>query len=173
MPSMKYKTIILDRDGVINQVVPNYVKSPQELEFIPGSTTAIKTLLALQKKVIIASNQAGVGKGLFTITDLEQINQKINTTVGATLSYYYCTHTKDNNCGCRKPQPGLLTQIKGREPSPHIMVGDNITDINAAQAANIPAILVKTGHGEKFASEVNSNVLIFSRLETAMSELSK
>ena len=170
---MKYKTIILDRDGVINQVVPNYVKSPQELKFIPGSTAAIRALLALNKKVIIASNQAGVGKGLFTIDDLEKINQKINTTVGATLTYFYCTHTKSDNCSCRKPQPGLLTQIKRREPSSHIMVGDNITDINAAQAANIPAILVKTGHGEKFVSEVKSDILIFSRLETAMSELIK
>jgi D-glycero-D-manno-heptose 1,7-bisphosphate phosphatase len=170
---MKYKTVILDRDGVINQLVHSYVRSPQELKFIPGSTTAIRALLALNKKVIIASNQAGVGKGLFTINDLEQINQKINTTVGASLSYFYCTHTKDENCGCRKPQPGLLTQIKARESSPHIMVGDNITDIKAAQAANIPAILVKTGHGKKFVSEVNSDTLIFSCLETAMRELSK
>lgn len=162
---MNYETIILDRDGVINELRLDYVRSVNQLTFIPGSIQAIKVLKENGKKVVIASNQAGVGKGLITLTDLSAINRAIIEAVGHNIDFYYCTHTINEACNCRKPKPGLLEAIMQKERGPYVFVGDNITDLEAAKAAGIKGILVKTGHGNQFHNSVSSDI-VFADLIT-------
>jgi D-glycero-D-manno-heptose 1,7-bisphosphate phosphatase len=170
---MKYNTIILDRDGVINHVRSQYVRKSKQLNFITGSIIAIKELIKIGKKVVVASNQAGVGKGLITKNDLNSINSMINKTVGQPIDYYYCLHTKEDECRCRKPKPGLIELIKNKEKGPFVFVGDNITDITAAHAAKVQAILVKTGYGMEHLNSVSDDVFIFDDLKSCMHELKK
>ena len=89
---MLYKTIILDRDGVINQLKENYVKSVSDLEFIPGSIRAINRLKK-HYQVVVASNQSGVGRGLFSFEALKSVENAINKDIGSKLDFYYCLHT--------------------------------------------------------------------------------
>ena len=159
-----YNTVILDRDGVINHVNPDYVRNHEQLFFIEGSTKAIKYLQKLNINVVVASNQAGIGKKLFTESNLMEINNKINSHLKKNVEFYYCKHIKEQKCDCRKPRPGLLFDIMDSYPPPYLFVGDNISDILAARAANIDAALVLTGYGSKYASEVADDVPIFSDL---------
>jgi D-glycero-D-manno-heptose 1,7-bisphosphate phosphatase len=166
-----YNTVILDRDGVINHVNPDYVRNHEQLFFIEGSIKAIKYLQRLKINVAVASNQAGIGKKLLTESNLWEINKKINSHLKENIIFYYCKHTKERQCDCRKPQPGLLFDIMDNYPPPYLFVGDNISDILAARAANIDAALVLTGYGSKYASEVTDDVPIFSDLNELVYKL--
>lgn len=168
---MKYRTIILDRDGVINEVRKKYVRNVQQLTFIPGSIYAIKKLLQNNKNLVIVSNQAGVGKGLIGEDDLLKINLTINKAVNRELEYLYCKHKKEDRCNCRKPQPGLLNIVKKKYPGPYVFVGDNITDLSAAKSAQIISILVRTGHGEECSKNVMKGQMIFASLFESLNEL--
>lgn len=146
--------IILDRDGVINQDSPDFIKSAEEWVPISNSLEAIAKLNKAGHIVTIASNQSGIGRGLFSEQDLAKIHEKmINelTKVGGHIdAIYYCPHTPADNCECRKPKPGLLIQIAQQfntDFNNALLVGDAERDIRAAQAVNCPAVLVKTGKG--------------------------
>ncbi len=111
MPRM----IILDRDGVINQDSDDYIKNADEWIPIPGSLEAIKRLKKAGYLVTIASNQSGIGRGLFSEDDLKAIDEKMHRMLdarGASVDgVFYCPHGPQANCICRKPKPGLLIQI--------------------------------------------------------------
>lgn len=148
--------IILDRDGVINFDSEEYIKTPDEWIPIPGSIEAIADLLRAGHRVVIASNQSGVGRGYYTLATLEKIHEKMQQLIeshGGHLSgIYFCPHTPEDNCNCRKPKPGLLLAIKKDFPAEFqsnqvVLVGDSLRDIQAAQAINCPAVLVQTGNG--------------------------
>jgi len=162
---MKYKTIILDRDGVINEVRDDYVKSKNDLKYIPGSIQAINKLLS-NYEVAVASNQAGVGKGLFSYENLNLINMDINRQLSRNIDFFYCTHQKHAKCRCRKPQPGLLEEIMLKKPAPFIFVGDNKTDYWAARNASIDFCFVKTGYGKHHHLEVPDDYFLFNDLES-------
>ena len=160
---MKYRTIILDRDGVINEVKDDYVKSINDLKYIPGSIQAINKML-LTYEVAVASNQAGVGKGLVSYENLNLISSDINQKLTRKIDFFYCTHLKHDKCGCRKPQPGLLEKIMIKKPEPFLFVGDNETDYWAAKNANIDFCFVKTGYGKKHHLDVPSDYFLFDDL---------
>ena len=150
------KVIILDRDGVINVDSKNYIKSPAEWQPLPGSLEAICNMNQLGYTVAIATNQSGIGRGLFSIQDLAAIHQKLLTAVttagGKILKINYCPHIPADNCLCRKPKPGLLLNLFAEfniQPKQHevFFVGDALRDLQAAQAANCQPILLKTGVG--------------------------
>lgn len=162
---MKYKTIILDRDGVINQVRDDYVKTKNDLKYIPGSIEAINKLL-LKYEVAVASNQAGVGKGLLSFENLNLINNDINSHLSRNINFFYCTHQQHEKCRCRKPQPGLLEEIMLIKPPPYLFVGDNKTDYWAAKNAKIDFCFVKTGYGKKHHLEVSNDYLLFDDLKS-------
>lgn len=148
--------IILDRDGVINEESHLYIKNPNEWIPIPGSLAAITKLNKAGHHVVVASNQSGIGRGLYDHHMLQQIHDKMQNALakvgGHIDAIFYCPHSPDENCSCRKPKPGLFLQIAEKfhtDFSNAIAIGDSLRDLQAAQAVNCRAILVRTGNGEK------------------------
>jgi len=153
---MTQKLVILDRDGVINQDSDDYIKSAQEWIPVPGSLEAISRLKKAGYTVVVASNQSGLARGLFDLTALQAIHDKMKQSLaqrGTQIDgIYFCPHGPNDNCSCRKPKPGLLLQIASEfqiKAADMIFVGDSYTDIQAAQVAGSQAVLVKSGKGTK------------------------
>jgi len=150
------KLIVLDRDGVINYDSDQFIKSPDEWRPIPGSLEAIARLNQAGYRVVVATNQSGVGRGLFGMTMLTAIHEKMFkalTQVGGRIdAVFYCPHAADSQCGCRKPKPGMLLEIGERfgvDLKDVPAVGDGLRDLQAAQAVGARPMLVLTGKGEK------------------------
>lgn len=152
------KLIILDRDGVINYDSDEYIKSPDEWAPIPGSLEAIARLNRAGYTVVVATNQSGVGQGLFDLNTLQKIHEKMQQEVarvgGKIDEIFFCPHTPGDHCDCRKPKPGLLLEIakKFHHDLKNVpAVGDSLRDIEAAQAVGAQPVLVRTGKGEAVA----------------------
>jgi len=146
--------IVLDRDGVINFESDEYIKSPDEWIPIPGSLAAIARLKAAGHTVVIATNQSGIARGLYTHEMLATIHVKMHRMLaevgGAVDGVFYCAHHPDVHCDCRKPEPGLFYQIAAAHPVDWrnaVLVGDAIRDIIAAQRVGCRGVLVRTGRG--------------------------
>jgi len=153
-PPLQRPLIVLDRDGVINLESPAFIKSPEEWIVLPGSAEAIGKLNEAGFTVVVATNQSGVGRGLFSSETLDHIHDKMTATLSTAGAHvdgiYVCPHTPAANCDCRKPRPGLLQQIalQYRRPANElVVVGDSLRDLQAAWAFGSPAILVRTGNG--------------------------
>ncbi|WP_227816349.1 D-glycero-beta-D-manno-heptose 1,7-bisphosphate 7-phosphatase [Nitrogeniibacter aestuarii] len=150
------KLIVLDRDGVINKDSDQFIKSPDEWEAIPGSLEAIAKLNQAGWRVVVASNQSGVGRGLFGMDMLNAINGRMNEALaqvgGRIDAIFFCPHAADSTCECRKPKPGLLEQIQERfnvDLTGAPMVGDSLRDLQAGMAVGCQPYLVLTGKGHK------------------------
>lgn len=146
--------VILDRDGVINEDSDDYIKSPEEWQPIPGSLAAIARLHRAGWRVIVATNQSGVARGLFSFDTLIRIHEKmyraVNNAGGQIDAVFFCPHVPDDNCQCRKPRPGLLLDIASRlqiDLSGVPAIGDSLRDMQAARAAGATPLLVSTGKG--------------------------
>jgi len=157
------KLLILDRDGVINKDSDAYIKHPDEWIPIAGSLEAIAKLNHAGYRVVIASNQSGLGRGLFDIDQLNAIHQKmfdlLSQHSGHIDSVFFCPHTPDENCSCRKPQPGLLLEIADRlnaDLSETTFIGDSLKDIQAAHSVGANPMLVLTGNGKVTSSQLKS-----------------
>jgi len=153
-PRSQRSIIVLDRDGVINQDSSSFIKSADEWIALPGSAAAIKVLNDAGFTVVVATNQSGVGRGLFSLAVLGEIHAKMSSVVTAAGGHldgiYFCPHEPDAGCVCRKPAPGLLQQVAQhyeRTAAELIVVGDSLRDLEAAWAFGAKAILVRTGNG--------------------------
>lgn len=144
--------IILDRDGVINYDSDHYIKTPEEWIPIPGSLEAIAELNKQGILVVVATNQSAVGRGFLTEQTLQKIHEKmqdaLKTYDGHVDAIFYCPHKPEDNCNCRKPNPGLFYQIAKKfncslcgVPA----IGDSLRDLVAAKAAGCSPILVTSG----------------------------
>ena len=174
------KLIILDRDGVINYDSDQYIKSPDEWRPIPGSLEAIARLHHAGFRVVVATNQSGLGRGLFDTTTLISIHEKLHkalTQVGGRIdAVFFCPHAADSDCECRKPKPGMFADIGQRfgvELTGVPCIGDSLRDLQAAEAIGAQPILVLTGKGEKTLREGNfpKNTVIFPDLAFALTAL--
>lgn len=153
------KLIILDRDGVINYDSDQYIRTVDQWIALPGSINAMADLSKAGYKIAVATNQSGIGRGYYSLTTLAAMHQKMTTLVtaaGGTIdSIAFCPHIADDNCLCRKPLPGMLSQILeqfsiGNADLDDVwFVGDSLRDIQAGTAVNLRTVLVKTGKGEK------------------------
>ena len=150
------KLVILDRDGVINHDSDLYIKSPDEWQPIAGSLEAIARLTQAGYHVVVATNQSGLGQGLFDMTALNAMHEKMHKAVnqlgGRIDAVFFCPHVKDAGCACRKPQPGMLLEIAERFKvalADVPAIGDSLRDLQAARAAGARPILVLTGKGEQ------------------------
>ncbi|MDR1853291.1 MAG: D-glycero-beta-D-manno-heptose 1,7-bisphosphate 7-phosphatase [Azoarcus sp.] len=148
--------IILDRDGVINYDSEQFIKSPDEWRPIPGSLEAIALLNRWGWRVVVASNQSGVGRGLFDMDTLNAIHDKMVKSlaqVGGRLdAIFFCPHPADSTCNCRKPKPGMLIEIGERfnaDLTGVPVVGDSLRDLQAGVAVGGLPCLVLTGKGQK------------------------
>jgi D-glycero-D-manno-heptose 1,7-bisphosphate phosphatase len=150
------KLVILDRDGVINTDSEQYIKSPEEWTPIAGSLDAIARFTQAGFRVVVATNQSGVGRGLFDMATLNAMHDKMHKAVnqlgGRIDAVFFCPHAQDAGCACRKPRPGMLLEIAARfnvalagVPA----IGDSLRDLQAASAAGARPILVLTGKGEQ------------------------
>jgi D-glycero-D-manno-heptose 1,7-bisphosphate phosphatase len=146
--------VILDRDGVINEDSDAYIKSAAEWVPIPGSLEAIARLNHAGYRVVVATNQSGVARGLFGMAELNVIHQKLHAALarlgGQLDGIYFCPHGPDDGCSCRKPRPGLLREIAARhgvDLAGVPAIGDSLRDLEAARAVGATAILVRTGKG--------------------------
>lgn len=158
---MTRKVVFLDRDGVINyNRDKDYVKSYQELRFFPWAKESLRLLHENDFDIIVITNQAGIGKGLLTLQEMEEINSRfvkeIEDAGGKIKAIYYCPHLREDGCECRKPKAGLLyaaAREHGINLSQAVIVGDSIFDIEAGDSAGCSVkILVKTGRGGEFLS---------------------
>ena len=174
------KLIIIDRDGVINEESADYVKTPEEWHPIPGSLEAITKLHQANWRIIIASNQSAIGRGLMTADDLGEIQQKMDDALhelgGRIDGLFFCPHPPDANCDCRKPRPGLLKNIAMRLHTSIIdvpFIGDTQKDIDAAKAVKARPMLVLTGKGKKTkqAPEFPDDVPVYKNLMAATEAL--
>jgi D-glycero-D-manno-heptose 1,7-bisphosphate phosphatase len=146
--------IILDRDGTINEDRDDFVKSADEWVPLPGALEAIARLNQAGWQTVIATNQSGLGRGLFDMAALNAMHTKMNAALarvgGRIGAVFFCPHAPEDQCGCRKPLPGLYEQIGeryGADLKKVPVVGDSVRDLEAAVAAGCPPHLVRTGKG--------------------------
>ena len=174
------KLIVLDRDGVINYDSDRFIKSPDEWRPIPGSLEAIARLNHAGFRVVVATNQSGLGRGLFDTAAMIAVHDKLYKAlaqVGGRLdAIFFCPHPADAECDCRKPKPGLLTEIGQRfgvELTGVPCIGDSLRDLQAAEAVGAQPILVLSGKGEKTLREGKfpKNTIIFPDLAFAATAL--
>lgn len=151
------KTVFLDRDGVINRNPPNmgYVRKWTEFSFIPNSRRAIRELTQNGYRIFVITNQAGIGRGLYSEENLKDIHCRMVTEIteagGAIEALYYCPHHPDAGCECRKPKPGMLkraAQEHNLNLSNAYFIGDTTTDIQAGKSTGTTTFLVLTGLGQ-------------------------
>lgn len=164
------KTVLLDRDGVINENRADYVKSWDEFRFLPGAREAIVLLTEAGYRIVVCTNQAAIGRGLVTVKMVEEIHRRMIAEVeeaGGTIErVYYCPHRKDEHCSCRKPRPGLLLRARdelGLDFRDAICIGDSLTDMQAALAAGVHPLLVLSGLGMKQVREQAQELEFFSK----------
>jgi D-glycero-D-manno-heptose 1,7-bisphosphate phosphatase len=174
--------IILDRDGVINEDSDDFIKTPAEWVAIPGSLEAIAALNRAGHQVVVATNQSGIARGLYTDNDLTAIHQKMIVALAEVGGYldgiFYCPHHPDENCICRKPRSGMLMQIAEQfkiNLQQALLIGDAERDITCARAVHCPAWLLRTGKGVRtlVSGSLLEDVPVFDDLSAAVSEILK
>lgn len=148
------KLVILDRDGVINQDRDDFVKNTMEWQPLPRSLEAIANLTQAGWRVVVATNQSGIGRGLFDMHALNAMHEKmhrlVNQAGGRIDAVVFCPHVADDQCDCRKPKPGMVHEVMERfnvrgDGLP--MIGDSLRDLQAvAEVGGLP-LLVRTGKG--------------------------
>jgi D-glycero-D-manno-heptose 1,7-bisphosphate phosphatase len=172
--------IILDRDGVINYDSDQFIKNPEEWKPIPGSLEAIARLCQADYRVVVATNQSGIGRGLFDMHTLNAIHDKMHKAValagGRIDAIFYCPHTAESDCHCRKPKAGMLEDISARyNVNLHGVpaVGDSLRDLTSAAKIGAQPILVLTGKGVKTqaAGGLPEGTLIYPDLAAAVATL--
>jgi len=154
------KLIILDRDGTINQDRDDYVKSPEEWIPIPGALEAIARLNHAGWHTVVATNQSGLGRGLFDMSTLNAMHVKMNQLLakqgGRIDAVFFCPHAPAEACHCRKPMPGLFEQIGERfgvDLADVPVVGDTLRDLQAGVAVGCQPHLVRTGKGARLNAD--------------------
>jgi D-glycero-D-manno-heptose 1,7-bisphosphate phosphatase len=148
--------LFLDRDGVLNEEV-GHLHDPRDLRIIPGAESLLRACNRGGVAVVVVTNQAGIGRGLYDTEACARVNRAIAEALarsGAIVDgWYLCPHRPDDDCACRKPRPGLLRTAAadlGLDLPRSVMVGDKVSDLEAAQAAGVGvSVLVRTGHGRE------------------------
>lgn len=152
-----FPAIFLDRDGVIIENLPAYVRRWDDVKIIPGALEALAVARSSLYKIIIVTNQSAVGRGILTLEKAREINdclvEVITREGGRVDGTYMCPHAPHEDCPCRKPKPGLLLQAADElsiDLSRSVLIGDAISDLMAGQAAGLrETILVRTGRGRE------------------------
>jgi D-glycero-D-manno-heptose 1,7-bisphosphate phosphatase len=154
------KLVILGRDGILNQFRESHVTAPDEWQAVPGALEAVARLNHAGWRVVVATNQSGIGRGMIDMAAINAVhahmNQQLMAQGGRVDAVFFCPHTPEEGCDCRKPRPGLLLDIGHRYGLDLVnvpMVGDTLRDLLAAQQAGCPAHLVLSGRAAKLSPE--------------------
>jgi histidinol-phosphate phosphatase family protein len=161
----KRRAIFLDRDGVINANRPDYVKAWSEFVFLPRALAALRRLASSDFVIVVTTNQSAIARGLAAEATVREIHARMIAEVeragGRIDAVYYCPHLPEENCACRKPQPGLYLRAArdlDLDLARSLVVGDAFADVAAAAAIGAQPILVLTGLGrEQHARMVEKN----------------
>ena len=177
------KAVFLDRDGVIIENHPNYVRTWTDVSIFPEALSSLQKIKTSEYQIFIVTNQSAIGRGIISQSAAEKINwqlvNEIESAGGRIDGVYMCPHTPAENCPCRKPRPGMILQAateNSLDLELSILVGDAISDIIAGQTAGVGKnVLVKTGRGAAqselpLASQVPP-FLVFNSLAEALSDL--
>ena len=167
------KTVFLDRDGTIN-VDKGYVHKVEDFVFLPGAIEGLK-ILSKKYRLIIVTNQSGIGRGLYTLEDMKIVNdymlKELSKNNIAIERIYYCPHSPEENCNCRKPNIGMLNMAKdelGIKLKKSYLIGDSTSDIKAGYDAGCTTILVRTGKaGMDGRCNVNPDFIVNNLIEAA------
>jgi D-glycero-D-manno-heptose 1,7-bisphosphate phosphatase len=151
--------IVLDRDGTIIEEV-SYLSDPKQIALIPGAGKALRDLSAMGFGLVVITNQSAVGRGFFDPAQLARIHDSFLERLSAEKIHidglYFCPHTPEDQCFCRKPQTGLIQKASedlGFDVSTSIVVGDKVSDIEMGRRVRALTILVRTGYGAEVAAE--------------------
>lgn len=179
MTTVKERALFLDRDGVINVNLPDHVRSWEQFEFERGSLDALARVGATDYRVIVITNQSGIGRGLMSHETVNEIHTRMTAEIrhvgGRVDEVYYCPHSSQDNCTCRKPAPEMLLRGRDRyqlDVGASYLVGDWVDDVLAARAAGVKPLLVRTGRGERAIAEMLTREIpapeIFENLAAAV-----
>jgi len=168
----KKPAIFLDRDGVINRNSPDYVKSWAEFDFLPDVLEALRQMADAPYPIIIVTNQSAIGRGMVARDVVDKIHiymtQAICEAGGRVDAIYYCPHTPEDGCDCRKPRPGLLLRAAKElnvDLKASYLIDDNLRDLDAALAVGAHPVLVRTGHGSTVSPQlISDRVMVFDDL---------
>ena len=151
--------VILDRDGTIIEE-RNYLSDPAGVVLLPGALEGLKAFVAMGFGLVVVTNQAGIGRGYFTLADLLRVNDRLRALLRAGGvdwdEIYYCPHAPDAGCDCRKPKPGLALRAAyelGFDPRQAVVIGDKRCDLELGRALGAQTILVRTGYGTGLAMD--------------------
>lgn len=154
------KVVFTDRDGTLIKEI-GYISDPAKVELLPYTAEAIKLLRSIEFKIIVVTNQSGVGRGYFSLNDLENVNNRFIELLKQEGTWidklYFCPHTLTDNCNCRKPKTGMIEQAKKEydiDFANSYMVGDSAEDMELGRRTGLKTILVLTGYGEKTKSRL-------------------
>ena len=171
--------VFLDRDGVINENRADYVRTWEQVVFLPGVFDALRALADSGFAVVVVTNQSAIGRGIMAAEALQTIHDKIARRIteegGRVDAIYACPHRPDDGCPCRKPRPGMLLQAAADldiDLAASYLVGDAVTDMEAALAAGCRPVMVRTGRGvaqlAKLAAKRLTGVEVFDDLGKAV-----
>lgn len=154
------KLVILGRDGILNEYREDHVKAPEEWVPVPGALEAVARLNHAGWHTVVATNQAGIGRGMIDMASINAVhahmNQLLMAVGGRIDAVFFCPHTPEARCDCRKPLPGMMLDI-GRRYGVLLrqvpMVADTLRDLLAAQAAGCEPHLVLTGRAREAGDE--------------------
>ncbi len=169
-------TLFLDRDGTLNRNIEgDYVRNPQQFEWLPGALEALRIFAKHFGKIIVLTNQQGIGKGLMTVDDLERIHSKMladaKSSGGRIDAVYACPHLASDSCGCRKPKTGLALQARNDFPdidfTRSVVIGDKWSDISLGKAIGAATVALQSGERmearvEQLADIVEKDLKMFS-----------
>lgn len=169
------KAVFLDRDGTINHDPPSYVSSPKDFKFIPETLSALKILSKSDYKIIIVSNQSGIGRGYFKEKDVENLHKWMLGQLkkkGIRIDkIYYCPHREEDNCGCRKPKPGMILSASkefGLNLNKSWIIGNEIKDVQVGREANVRTIKL----GKKIPAKIRTQPDFYAKdLKDAVKKL--
>jgi D-glycero-D-manno-heptose 1,7-bisphosphate phosphatase len=161
---MNTRHVILDRDGVLNREAPDdgYILSVMEFDWLPGALQALTLLHGAGIRLSVATNQSAVGRGLMSVAQLEDILSHMCSRAAAAGgridAVFYCPHGPDEGCDCRKPRPGLLraaVNASAIDPGHTVFAGDDVRDVEAALAAGVTPVLLRTGKGARAETQLH------------------
>jgi histidinol-phosphate phosphatase family protein len=171
---MRHRSVLVDRDGVINRMRSDYVKRWEEFELLPGALDAISRLARSGREVIVLTNQSAIAQNLVTAEVVDEIHMRLAAQVaergGQIRAFLICPHTRDDGCNCRKPAPGLFFRARdelGIELADAVMVGDQVWDVQAARAAGCDAILLDPDGSQASQTGIAGCTVVANLVEAA------
>ncbi|MGI8468744.1 MAG: D-glycero-beta-D-manno-heptose 1,7-bisphosphate 7-phosphatase [Pyrinomonadaceae bacterium] len=153
------RLVLIDRDGTLN-VEQNYLSAPDQIELIPQSADGIRILRNLDLRIVVVTNQSGIGRGFFDAARLVEIHNRLREVLrenGTNVdAIYFCPHAPEDKCNCRKPMPGMAKRAAtefNADLSKSFVIGDNVCDIELGKNIGATTILVRTGYGKMTETE--------------------